>query len=296
MIDTAILAAIAARLRRALALPAVRYRRFVVGDIAVGRIDDERAARLAGFAAFRLERDAVVLDARLATCEARSDALATVALALRAEGALPAWRDERFAVAPAFGAPPLLLIERGAARYFGVHTWAAHINGIVRRDAVTMMWLARRSPAKAVDPGRRDNLVGGGIAAGLGVAGTLAKESWEEAGIDESLARRARPAGAVHVHRTLCDGLQRETIFVHDLALPGDFVPANQDGEAVEHRLIELGEAARTIAQADGADEASVDASLVVLDFLIRHGEIAPDQPGFEVLEALRHGAAPHVL
>ena len=39
---------------------------------------------------------------------------------------------------------------------------------------------------------------------------------------------------------TLPDGLQRETVFVHDLVLPPDFVPANQDGEAVEHRLVDL--------------------------------------------------------
>jgi 8-oxo-dGTP pyrophosphatase MutT (NUDIX family) len=295
MIDTAILAAIAARLRRALALPDVRYRRFVVGGITVGRVDDERAARLARFDAFHLERAAIALDARLATCEARSAAMAAVTQMLRAEGALPAWRDELFAVTPAFGLPPLLLIERGAARYFGVRTWAAHVNGIVRRDGATMMWLARRSPAKAVDAGLLDNLVGGGIAAGLSVADTVIKEAWEEAGLDSWLAQRARSAGAVHVHRTLIDGLQRETVFVHDLALPADWVPASQDGEAVDHRLIDLAEAARTIANTGERDEVSVDASLVVLDFLMRHGEIAPDQPGFEVLEALRHREEPQL-
>ncbi|HEX6136095.1 MAG TPA: DUF4743 domain-containing protein [Casimicrobiaceae bacterium] len=289
MIDGSILAAIEARLRRALAPPDARYRPFLVAGAPLGFIDDGRAARLARFEPLRVEREHVALDERLATSEARSAALAEVALALRAEGALPAWRDERYAIAPHFGSPPLLFIERGAARYFGLRTWAAHANGIVRRDGATLMWLARRSPGKAVDPGLLDNLVGGGVAAGFRVDETLVKEAWEEAGIGASLARAARPAGAVHLRRALADGLQRETVFVHDLALPEHFVPENQDGEAVEHRLVDVAEAARAIAQSGGPDEVTVDASLVVLDCLIRLGEIAPDQPGFAALEALRH-------
>ncbi len=43
------------------------------------------------------------------------------------------------------------------------------------------MWIARRSPTKPIDPGMLDNLVGGGLAAGLTVAQTLVKEGWEEA-------------------------------------------------------------------------------------------------------------------
>ena len=99
----------------------------------------------------------------------------------------------------------------------------------------------------------------------------MIKEAWEEAGIAEALARTARPAGVVHVRRPLFDGLQRETVFVHDLRLTADFVPENQDGEAVEHRLVSLAEASRMIARNCGPDEVTVDASLVVLDYLTRH-------------------------
>jgi len=190
---------------------------------------------------------------------------------LRAEGALPAWRDERYAIAARFGSPALAHLERGAARYFGIRTWAAHVNGIVMNDA-TRMWFARRSTSKAVDPGLLDNLVGGGIAAGFSVEATVVKESWEEAGIDEALARRARFVGLVEVTRAMFDGLQRETVFVHDLSLPEDFVPDNQDGEAVEHRLVGLDEAARLVAGDGGPDEVTIDASAVVLDYLLRHG------------------------
>ena len=119
-------------------------------------------------------------------------ALDRVARALAAEGRLTAWRDERYAVVPSFGAPPLFLLERAAARYFGVHTYAVHVNGLVRRDEDVGTWIARRSPTKAIDPGLLDNLVGGGIAAGQEIATTVVKEAWEEAGIAESLARQAR--------------------------------------------------------------------------------------------------------
>ena len=289
MIDAAILAAIEARLLRDLALPAVRYRPLVVGGVPLGLLDDARATRLAQFDSLRVTSEAITHDAALASCDARSAALENIALALRAEGALPAWRDERFAVAPEFGEAPLFLIERGAARYFGVRTWAAHVNGIVHREAGAQMWLARRSPQKAVDPGLLDNIVGGGIAAGFRVDQTVVKEAWEEAGISAPLARAARPAGVVHSRKPTVDGLQRETIFVHDLALPPDFIPANQDGEAVEHRLVGLDAAARMIAQPAGPDEVTLDASLVVLDYLVRNGTLQPDQPGYCNLAALLH-------
>jgi 8-oxo-dGTP pyrophosphatase MutT (NUDIX family) len=149
------------------------------------------------------------------------------------------------------------------------------------------MWIARRSAQKAVDPGLLDNLVGGGIAAGFRVDDTVVKEAWEEAGIDEAIARRARPAGIVHVVKPMFDGLQRETLFVHDLALSAQFVPHNRDGEAVEHRLVDLQEAARIIAVEHGDDEATLDASLVVLDYLVRQGAIRPDQPRYGALARL---------
>ena len=69
----------------------------------------------------------------------------------------------------------------------------------------------------------------------------MVKEAWEEAGIPPDAAVTASPAGEVRVCRELADGLERETIFVYDLLLPPDFTPACQDGEAVEHRLRDVG-------------------------------------------------------
>jgi 8-oxo-dGTP pyrophosphatase MutT (NUDIX family) len=290
MISDGIVAAILARLVRALAPPAGKYKPLRIESDIVGWLDPARAACLGDHAdVFEVHAGGVRFAAGVASPDARTEALGRVAAALAAAGQLTAWRDERYPVAPSFGVAPLFLLERAAARFFGIQTYAAHVNGLVRRGDQTAMWVARRSPHKAIDPGLLDNLVGGGIAAGQSVAATVIKEAGEEAGIVAEVAALAQPAGAVHIFREQPDGLQRETIFVHDLWLPADFVPAGQDGEVVDHRLVTLAEAARLIGNERGPDVVTADAGLVILDCLLRHGAIAPDATGYLALEQLRH-------
>ena len=296
MLDDAILPAIAARLTAALAPPTLPLVPLVVDGFAAGWLDPPRAERAAAFrSVFVRDRRGLAFASALDRADDRSAALAEVARALAAEGALSAWRDERYAVARAFGAPPSFLVERAAARYFGVRTFAAHVNGLTGEPgagaAGMTMWLARRAPTKAIDPGQLDNLVGGGIAAGMTVAATVVKEAREEAGIPAGRSRAAKACGALHLCRAQPDGLQRETIFVHDLWLPADFLPAGEDGEVVEHRRVGLGEAARLIGLREGPDLVTADASLVVLDALLRHGAIPADAPAYLALDALRHPA-----
>ena len=238
---------------------------------AVGFVDDARCARLAAFHdVFARTGKGVEVLPRWRTCDARTAALAVVTQALAQEGELTAWRDERYAVAAAADAAPAFLLERAAARYFGVRTHAAHANGLVGSGAHARMWLARRSPTKAIDPGQLDNLVGGGITAGETPLATLVREAWEEAGIVSALASQARPAGVVDIERIVPDGFQRETIHAYDLALPPDFVPANQDGEVVEHRLLALDAVARLLALRAGPDLVTLDATCVALACLRR--------------------------
>ncbi len=292
VIANAIVAAIHARLAPALAPPPGRYRPLVAGALPVGWLDDERASRLAAHPeVFVVTADAIRFAPQLDTADARSAAVERVAQALADAGQLSPWRGERYAVGAGFGAPPLFLLERAAARYFGIHTYAAHVNGLVYGDGGTAMWIARRSPQKAIDPDMLDNLVGGGIAAGSGVAQTVVKESQEEAGITAALAAQARPVGALHICREAPDGIQRETIFAYDLDLPPDWTPTAMDGEVVEHRLVTLQAAAALAANTEGRDRVTVDASLVIADCLIRHGCVAADAPAYVALEALRHPA-----
>jgi 8-oxo-dGTP pyrophosphatase MutT (NUDIX family) len=114
------------------------------------------------------------------------------------------------------------------------------------------------------------------------------REAWEEAGIAADVAATATATGEVRVCRSQPDGLQRETIFTHDLSLLADFVPSNQDGEAVEHLLVSLSEAAALVANDRGPDVVTADASLVILDFLLRQRGVDPETPTGRALDALR--------
>jgi len=272
VIEARILPALHARLAAALAPPTAPLIPLEVDGRRVGELTEARARRLAAFGdVFAFDGSRLTLVPALDDVGSRTRAMQDVARTLAAEGALTAWRGEEYdAVA--------FRIERAAARYFGLRTSAVHVNGLVDTGGSAAMWIARRSAQKAIDPGLLDNLVGGGIAAGASVAGTLVKEAWEEAGIDAATARGARPAGTLHVRRLQPDGLQHETIHVHDLWLPPEFMPDNQDGEAVEHRLVPLDAMAALLANADGPDVMTADATLVAVDALLRLGAIDAEE------------------
>jgi len=291
VIDAALLDRLVHRLAAVLAPPAVETWPLVVDGRVVGALDPPRALALARFAnVFTVGAGEVRFAPHLTDAASRTVAIASVARALADEGRLSAWRNERYAVGAAPGGSPLFLLERAAARYFGVRTFAAHVNGTTRRDSDTAMWIARRSPRKAIDPGLLDNLVGGGIAAGTNVAETVAKEAWEEAGLPTALSRTARPIGKLEIRRAQRDGLQLETIFVHDLDLPNNTVPVNHDGEVAEFRLVAPEQAARLAANDSGPDVVTADASLVIADWLMRHGFVPRDTVAWNALDSLRHG------
>lgn len=223
---------------------------------------------------FDIDRARVTLASAFNTVDLRSAALGSVIGALAAEGRIPGWRNETYAIRNAFDAPPLAYIERAASRFFGTMTYAVHLNGVVEyADGAPHLWIARRSDTKATDPGMLDNVVAGGIGWGFGIEATVIKECWEEAGIPEEIAARAVAGRTAHVLQSLPEGTQAEQIFICDLALPADFAPRNQDGEVDEHRLARIDEVACWIEE--GA--MTVDASLATLDCLLRRRWIDED-------------------
>ena len=232
---------------------------------------------------FEIDDARVKLAPAFNTVDLRSAALGSVIGALAADGRVPGWRNETYAIRNAFDARPLAYIERAASRFFGTMTYAVHLNGVVEYadGGAPGLWIARRSDTKATDPGMLDNVVAGGIGWGFSVETTIVKECWEEAGIPEEIAVRAVAGRTAHVLQSLPEGTQAEQIFIYDLALPADFAPRNQDGEVGEHRLARIDEVARWIEE--GA--MTVDASLATLDCLLRRRWI--DEEACQGIEAL---------
>ncbi len=224
----------------------------------------------------------VTLRAQPDTPQGRTAAMAQVVKDLARDGIITGWRDELVSVTHHYGQPELFRMERAASRHFGIMAYGAHLNGFTRRGGLAHAWIARRSPGKPVDPDKLDNLVGGRISAGMSVDETLRKESWEEAGIAPSLLAGLNCLGAVRVEYSVPEGLHREILFVHDLWLPEDFKPTNQDGEVSEIRCMAVEEVLQDLL----AGDFTLDAGAVMIDGLLRLGAVLPEDPQY--LDLLR--------
>ncbi len=224
---------------------------------------------------FEVTSSFVTLRASPDTVHGRTAAMAEATAALERDGVIRGWRDELVSVSNHYAAPELLHVERAATRHFGMMAYGAHLNGFTRRHGEPFLWIARRAASKSVDPDRLDNLVGGRIACGFTVDETIRKEAWEEAGIPESLMRGVGCAGAVRVEYSVPEGLHREIIFTHDLWLPEDFRPQNQDGEVARLYCLSIPETIEAIL----AGEFTLDAGAVTVDALLRNAVLAPEDP-----------------
>ena len=259
------------RIRAGRAFERARFKQFCVDAAAIGFVRHDLAEHLRAFDdVFAVGETTVTFVPQLAGCEERSAAIARVAHALAAQGLLSPWRNESYDIGWIAERACLFRLERAAVRFFGFMAHAVHVNGLVQAaSGKRSMWIARRSDDKAIDPGMLDNLVGGGLASGLTIAQTVIKEAWEEAGIPAEIAATARYEGTLQIVREVREGLHAETIHLHDLGLPPEFVPSNQDGEVAEVRLLPLEQVAVELA---GDAPYTVDAALVAIDCLARHG------------------------
>lgn len=194
--------------------------------------------------------------------DARSRFMQALALELREAGLLQNWRGENMQLDHA--GRPFLVMERAAFRTLGLRTPSVHLNGWVCSPDGMLLWVAERSHHKFVDPGRLDNLVGGGLSAGEDLAEGLAREAWEEAGLH--FRRVPAPSAWLHVSRRIGEGLQDELVAIHDVWLPPHFSATNQDGEVAHAGVMPVGEALPLLL----AGRFTWDAGLVVIDGLLR--------------------------
>lgn len=231
----------------------------------------------------------VSMASHLDTAEKRSRRMAEVLEQLRSEGYITGWRDELYPVVSSFYDQPVMLVERAAATHLGIKAYGVHVNGYVRQpDGSLKLWVARRSLTKPNWPGKLDHIVAGGQPHGLSCRENVEKECAEEAGIPPALAARARPVGAVSYLTISASGYKPDVLFCYDLELPHDFVPTPQDGEVSEFALKPLEEVADIVAT---TTEFKTNCCLVIIDFLIRHGYITPEMPGYlQLVTGLRSG------
>lgn len=265
------------------------YVPFLVAGQRVGAVHRSHLPRVAEHPeVFQLAEEALSLRAELATPAERTQAVDAVLRQWHEQGLFSGWRDEPYRVSVDFHGEPLLEIERAASAWFGVQKYGIHLNGVSRRDGERKMWIGRRARDSYTFPGKLDQLVAGGLGAAYSARETLLKECAEEAAIPETLAAQAKPAGLVSyvTEREQC--LVRDVLFIYDLELPEDFLPLNADREMETFYLWRIPEVAARVAETDDFKD---NCNLVIIDFLLRHGYLTPDQADYQALaQGLRQG------
>ena len=269
---------------------------FSVSGTRVGCVKHGFAEELAGWPeVFRVEEHGVTLagelDADGAPTTTRTRAVGEVLESLRESGRIEGWREELYPVNRTWSEPPFLLVERAAVPWLGVRGYGVHMNGYVRAADGLKMWVAKRSLTKPTGPGKLDQIVAGGQPADRGLRDNMMKESEEEAAIPTEIARHARAVGAISYALETDVGFRPDLIFNFDLELPEAFSPENNDGEVEEFYLWPIERVMETVRNTDSF---KFNCALVVIDFLVRHGYIAADDPDYsDIVEGLRSRPEP---
>ena len=243
-----------------------------IAGIGVGWLTDDMARRLRTRpGAFRSSAGGLDLVSG-DTVEARTAALAEVAAHLQAAGLAQA-RGELFDVRAEPGSAVLARVDRGALSPLGIIAQGVHLNGCVRRSNGLHVWVGWRSRDKGVAPGKLDNLVAGGIPAGLSPVQTLLKEAAEEASMPPELAARARQVSRVSYRMQDPPGIRRDVLHCFDLDVPENFKPAPSDGEV---ERFELWPAERLLQTVRETSDVKFNVNLVLIDLFLREGLVDP--------------------
>lgn len=171
-----------------------------------------------------------------------TQALAYIAEVCRAENigcVREQWRDELLAIFSPENRQ-IAAFERGVARLLGITTRAVHLVGTTSTGQI---WVQQRSPAKAIDPGLWDTLVGGLVPASDNLTTALVRETWEEAGLKLDQVQKLHAGGRLLVqHPNARDGgigYVVEQIDWFSGVIPDGITPVNQDGEVSQFALLE---------------------------------------------------------
>lgn len=234
---------------------------------------------------FSLDQSGICLKPEFNSFELRTQVLDQTVSRLLDLGVMTHRHGERYPVTFAGRETALATIDRAAASYFGLRAYGQHLNGYIDGEEGLKLWIARRASDRRIFPNCLDNMVAGGLPYNLTLAENLYKECNEEASVPTSIVDMAIPVSAVTYCTETPIGLKPDTLYCYDLKLPTDFIPHNSDGEVAEFMLMPVEEVAQLVAE---TDEFKPNCNLVVIDFLLRHGIINPETPGYlELIQGL---------
>lgn len=232
----------------------------VVGSVAKGFLNEIGLQRLLN-KRYKLsiqELDAGAVWHLQVAPEEVTPALNAVAAALHAAGRCGPWRNEQLAVTNPQG-EVIGTVERGAVRVLGITTRAVHLVGLAPDGR---MWVQKRSLTKPNNPGMWDTLMGGMVSAADSLAQALARETWEEAGLDVAQLEAVTHGGHVDFSRPSREGggvgFMVERIDWFSATVPEGVEPANQDGEVERFELLAPAQVHERMAQGAFTSEAAL--------------------------------------
>lgn len=243
------------RARAAADLPPLRPREPLYLDVdarsvLVGSIERKTAERIAAAGLpIRATREGWQVDTPAVP------SLAVIAAWLRDAGLAGHWRDELLAVVDD-KERQVAEVERSVVRVLGLTTHAVHLVGFAFDGQC--VWVQQRAFDKATDPGQWDTLMGGQVVAGETVEVALARETWEEAGLDVATLLDLRRGERITFRRPVVEGYLVEHIDVYTACVAEGVEPANRDGEVERFECLDAAELERRLERGEFTLEASL--------------------------------------
>lgn len=212
------------------------------------------------------------------------------------------WRNENYTIYDN-NKKPYIKLERAMVTIFGILTFGVHINGyFFDNENKLRMWIPRRSAKKPTWPLKLDNVVAGGIGNDDSVETTLWKELKEEANLEkkdiEHNVHRVEALSYFYFSKNLnnCDFSNEDDVItaeleiIYDLEFPEHITPHINDNEVHEFKHYGLQQLINLLK----TDDFKPNCALVVVDFLIRHKYITPEnEPKFNEILAATHRKLP---
>jgi isopentenyldiphosphate isomerase len=272
------------------------------GKTAIGYVNDKIRADFVASHKFIVNESQIIIKPEYDTFDKRCELFAQLASEWRQfphydELLNKGWRDELYVVYNP-SRVPYMNLERAFSVLIGVVTYGVHVNGYVpaskTKSGVMKLWIPRRSPTKPTYPGMLDNTVAGGLGVPYGLHETVVKECFEEAGLPEQFVlTNTKSAGVVlYLYRTEDNRVQPEVEYIYDIEFDDEttIVPNPQDGEAEDFQLMTLDEVVAEVK----AGHFKPNCALVIVDFLIRHGIITPEnEPNYHDIVLRCHRKSP---